>query len=383
VTVDAAARSAMAVGAVAAALGGCSLWLDYSVDEGASTSNFVVDPSLPQPPDAARPAPPPTAAECARVADVSRPQGDRGTGARTRFALTRLSPGYDLDPNVPLGMNLDLTCTTSEASASCRSSDGAPREDGRGGIDVGGYALLKDLQSIGVASGSAAGYFDPQRVDAAVARGVFGMLVDVDGYNGLDDDDDVTVYLRPATARVAPPPGELSSDTGAVWSLDSAFASPGLTDVSLLMCPHAFVQRRTLFAACPSVELPVSLGDGPAFVFRLNDAYLRATIVQAARGAPARLEAGLIAGRWDASSLLGGIHDLLCAQQAIMPAVKKLVCERADLASAAVGDGKGEPCAALGLGLAFSAYALDPATSHGRGPRVATAKCATPAPSCD
>lgn len=243
------------------------------------------------------------------------------------------------------GYDLDGLCTGPHGPSSCAPQPwiGGIHPDGpRGQDDAVALLLLNQKPTFGVqAIGSA-------RANSSVALGHDAPLgvIRVRGFGGLGEDDHVEVDWFAVTALgvAGGPDGGVSPkfDAGDRWPIlstsvvDPTVANPA-DAVSVYRDAQAFVTKNVLVARFPRIAIPLS-----NVYFELQVVALTAEITRDQIARTWRLDNVVVAGGTSTNGLLGVIPQIaaivfgvpLCTDNhANYPAVKRFLCESADLPS--------------------------------------------------
>jgi len=313
--------------------------------------------------------PAPDGPDAAGDAAADAPQGalpDAGDGCRHAFPPPKpaaAGAGGNLEVLVALrtielrsgaiGYDLDGFCTCGAQGPSCASAQVAC--DPEGGVDnVAGPLALDGVFS---------GYDLEKRLNGLIEGGHNTLLLGLQQYNGLPDDDQVTVSVYSA-GGVYPSLGDggFAGEAGAPrwdgddpWSLDRAQLPTGKPPGSFDTNEAAYVAGGTLVAP---VRVKERLND--AFELALTGGVLTAEITMV-DGAP-QIARGVIAGRWPAVEMVRVFFDLedpltgspVC-KDFLVEQVRSSICNAADINANPAADGTAAPCDALSIGMAFTA----------------------------
>ncbi|MBI2394779.1 MAG: hypothetical protein HYV09_34740 [Deltaproteobacteria bacterium] len=323
-----------------------------------STLLGIEEPELRAPPPVADTGVPPEEAGCVPATWPEPPTSEDTADADVSFIVALRSVGLSTDPPNPVtGFDLDGWCTC-PAPEACkpRDPDAGRHCDEPNGQDL---SLNRDVLKVITQSPS----FSPDRLNADMTKGKYGILAEVRGYNGGLDDRvvEVSVFLSSGTTSDAGP----SWDGGDPWDLDpSSLASDGGPPASRFVDTSAYVRGGVLVASkLGGVKLV--LGTGPESIeLLLSQAVMTAKIVKRPSGYA--LENGVIAGRWPTRNILTAIAPLnapflgvpLCSDSAKVAYnyAKLTVCNAADLSSNPSRDkDRGADCDALSFALQFAA----------------------------
>ncbi len=303
------------------------------------------------------------------------PSADAGVadaGGELRVAIKVLDLGIDPKSKAPAGLNLDKTCTTSIATASCTTSvdqttfDRYAR-DHTGFIDNAGAALLDDVSQVGEA-------FNPVAVNQRLADGEYGIVVTMFDWNGLLEDDLVRVEMFPALRVKSGADGgaQPAFTSGDEWIRDAKYELVPGTGVSSIKSINAYVTQGQVVAYFDKLTFPVSVpGDPKPIDIVLQESWVTAKIVPDGPGH--RLDEGVATGRWKTSDLLAEVRQIYILDSGpfldvyvcdgtgklFYDAVKDKVCKGRDIRGASREDNTNVPCDAISTGLRFETYRLD------------------------
>lgn len=321
---------------------------------------------------------------------------DAGEDATDLAPITMAVKKFDIgiDPQNPVGFNLDRTCTTSVATSSCTTKTfdtGWSKfgvDKGSLGVDNAGLAVLEDLSFVGTA-------FNPSEINARLKAGEFGVVVRLSDWNGLADDDSVTLEIFPAigvwkqTAGGPVPGGTPTLTSADMWIRDRRFQN--IVDASVYRSVEAYVTKSRVVASFETVSIGVSVPyDNKPFDIVVHEAFFSAPLVP--DGSSWRLENGVLGGRWRTSDLLGQIRTVylddtlgqkkvvLCdpgAPANLYGSLKTLICPGRDIRGAGREDNKAMPCDSLSAGLLLDTYTVTDAGDFADLPApIPSARCA-------
>jgi hypothetical protein len=258
------------------------------------------------------------------------------------------TPGYDLD-NV-------CTCFD-DAGPSCtgRSPQLSTYCDATGGVD-NQAAKLFELIELPLTSA----LFGSDYFSAKASEGVWSLLIQVVGYNGMPDDPQVQVALFPSSGLGGPTPAWNGDD---VWLISGQSVGDGGVSTPLFTSNGGYVAGGVLVATLPTTEVTLAGASSETITVRLSAGVLTAQITQV--GGMWALKSGIISARWalaDVFKSLSSYRDNngkpICTDSGYSYSVaKSTICNDADI----LVDGtqpKSAPCDALSIGLGFTA---DPA----------------------
>jgi hypothetical protein len=260
----------------------------------------------------------------------------------------------------PIGFDLDNVCTcVGDAGSSCVTPSGGRACDQPGGRDVYGNILLNGL-------GTEFDALAPQTLNGDVSAGDFGVLLEVDNYNGESNDQGVTVKAFASPGTTQQPPRHDGTD---VW-----YVAPDSVVGGSTMPPYAAPKYQTFDAYVVDYVLVAHLSGGFGLVARpnaggannpvtlnLSDLWLSGTLVPPGDGGGWTITKGNVGARWPISRVLDDIHALsgsngesLCGTDPYYVIAKSMICGALDIASNPSADNTGVPCDALGLGIGFT-----------------------------
>lgn len=286
----------------------------------------------------------------------------------------------------PFGYDLDNTCTC-PGKPSCAPRPGAQRGDncddeaGRDNIDIRLFRLLLGAATAGTT-----------QIDQGLTAGQYGLLLEIDGYNGKQDDPLVTVNFYLSNGLNRGPDGGIpipKVDGTDQWTIDpSSLMNQQIGQPPVFSATDAYVTGGFLVANMP-VAIPISFGDrsflGGA-TMELSGAVITGQLYQrpiaGPDGGPSAnhgyaINPGTIAGRWPTSQLLTTLAlipeegGFLCGtdpspyNRLFYAGVKGVVCAAADINQLTSEDNRTPlaPCDAISVGMQFTAVpALQGAT---------------------
>ncbi len=227
---------------------------------------------------------------------VSETPGDQ------EFVVKLLTDSYGDKPGRPygnLGLNLDLSCTVAGGPTTCKEPYWADQDhtDGPRGVDNASSQLIQaqDQSNTLLASDT-----------LSESSGARAYLVRVRGYNGLINDDAVTVSFFAASTSTHATDAGGGGDAGnagdasdAVWNVGSAWVNDGSLDSPKYADARAYVASGVLVAHFDPLLLGFPFGGYVA----LRQAVLKADVVVASNGAR-ELQHAVLAARWPLGSIL-------------------------------------------------------------------------------
>jgi hypothetical protein len=265
------------------------------------------------------------------------------------FAMRKIELG---GPKKNVGFDLDGQCTC-PGKTGCQEPAWAKGEhcdeaDGRDNGSGNAFTAINEaFAPLGVISSS--------QLSQQANSGAWSLLVNVSGYNGGVDDDQVEValYATPGLGPAAP-----KWDGTDAWPV----APLSLVDQISLNQPinkdaKAYVTNRVLVAHLPGATL-VFQSPGVHLQVDLISAVFSATLEAKDSGA-VRLTEGTMSARWSTPTLFKNLSDLrvngnttLCVGDTFYSIVKSALCEAVDLSSTGT---PGADCDALSFSVGFEA----------------------------
>lgn len=319
-------------------------------------SGGAVDAAPEAAPEASSPPPPPVEAAvdalpaCEPVLTPTRPPpGDTK-------ALSFLLAGDTLDyGRVGEGYDLDGLCTCPGAAACTVTANPSPACDGPRGVDNVLGPLLTSTLALFPGRGEYTG-------TDYIKAGSQNILIQLQGYNGTDNDDAVQVGVLASPGIL----GRTDAGTGPIPKLDGTdtwlVEDDSVVGTSTTFPFEARIEDRTAYVrdGVLVATLDVDLRAG-LFRARAKEAKLVGKLFR--EGSRMHLRDAIISGRVLAADLLTGLEVLrspltlepLCREQPLYLEAKRRICENLDLAGSRADDGRGGPCRAISLALRFSA----------------------------
>ena len=343
-------RALAAVGALGVA---ASCTLLNPLDE---YSGGPMDATSEETPDT-RPPPPPPPVEaavdalpaCEPLLPPTRPPAGDPT------ALSFLLAGVTLDyGRAGEGYDLDGLCTCPGAPACTLAANPSPACDSPRGVDNVLGPLLTSTLALFPGRGEYTG-------TDYIKAGSQNILVQLQGYNGTDNDDAVQVGVLASpgilgrTDAGGPIPKLDGTDTWLVED-DSVVGTSSTFPFEARIEDRTAYVRDGVLVATLDVDLRVGL-----FRARAKEAKLVGKLFR--EGSRMHLRDAFLAGRVLAADLLTGLEVLrspltlqpLCRQEPLYLEAKRRICEAMDLPGTRADDGRGVPCRAISLALRFSA----------------------------
>ena len=262
---------------------------------------------------------------------------------------------------VPIGFDLDKTCSCQGESASCREPSKTPVCDGINGIDNAATGLFRLIQAaVGGTDKFGSSFFS-----AEANQGIWSILFRVHGYNGLADDDTVEFDFYPTAGGVDKPDGGAAAWDGLdSWPVSTTALADGKSvDKPKFKNLQAYVSNHVLVASLPQSSFTLG-GTGVSTVtIRLTGGIVTARIVRTDGGGPWTLREGVFAGRWSLPDVFLSLSTFrdnngapICKGNVAYEFGKSTICSGADILS---GPGvASDACDALSFAVGFTA---DPA----------------------
>lgn len=217
---------------------------------------------------------------CQHAREPAKPASATPGGSDTTltFAMKGMVPKNDV---VPFGLDLDGLCTCQEGDKNaCKR--GTEVCDDPGGLDNAGATIFKGIAEQG-------GFNLVEGENARIADGLAGIVVHVEGYNGLEDDDAVNVTFIRSPGIAAKP----NFDAVEAWPVsDVVYAST-----------EAYVAKKVLVARFTEVDVPF-LSDTP------QPAKMRGSVMMGTLGAGNVLSELILAGRANTAELVNSVGQL-------------------------------------------------------------------------
>lgn len=310
-----------------------------SIDATPEASSSSCDPALPP----ERPAP----------STAPQPTGDRLLFAASTLELGSGKQGYDMDGVCTCPGAGSCTPLGTRAMATC---------DGPRGIDDALGPLLLGIVTLFPKDGS----ISTSGTDF-IRGGRQTVLVQLRGYDGTANDDEVQVALLSGSGFVAPADAGTPDGGDALpkldgtdtWTIepDSVIGQNGPPYIPRVEDPRGYVRDGVLVA---NLDLDLRVG-----VFRTVAKESRLTArIEKVDGA-FRLRDGLISARARSGDLLTGLEAVhsplpssnayLCRGDLVYLEAKRRLCEALDLAATRADDNRGKPCGAISVTLTFDA----------------------------
>jgi hypothetical protein len=353
---------------------------------------------LPAPADAGSESGPEAAAPvpCVPALPPQRPAADDASVAGTFSgvaAMQAIDVGYGFgtseagaptitanSPLAPYGWNLDNTCTcqgSPPGGPSCSQAAGTKENcDDEAGRDHIALELFRVL-TVTAETGS-------ETANLAMHNGQYGLLIQITGYNGSMNDEQVTVALYASNGVAAPDGGTPAPKHNGNdnWTVDPGYVMGGLgligtnCDSNNPACmpqfadTDAYVTNGVMVANLGTV--PLTFGSQPNIggaVMLLHDVLLVGTLVQTGiSGGDVGwgITNGSVSGRWETSELLSNLSTIpdpkypgsyFCGADPVYPLFKAGICALQDIASDKSNDNSDPlaPCNALSMAFGFMA----------------------------
>ncbi len=312
---------------------------------------------------------------------------DPGTDVDFVVAVRTLDFGEDFDPDQGpvVGYDLDARCTCLGGTPSCATVGNQPVDcDGPRGRD---NAVARLFDNLGLFEPES---FNSQYHSAAANMGSFGLLFRVMGYNGGQNDQDVTLAIYTSSGMDADPcasgepPAWDGSDHWPVDALSVATggaggggpggggaggslggggaggcdaSAPGYdVDDPIFVSQFGYVTEGILVANLPTAGIALQ-ADDQTIALNLVGGFVTARIEQTANGY--FLRSGVLTGRWRLADFFGFIGSFsasgqqICKDSALYGPIKEIVCNYADIHAEI--SGTAAPCDAMSFGMGFEA----------------------------
>ncbi|MBS2017604.1 MAG: hypothetical protein JST00_32295 [Deltaproteobacteria bacterium] len=254
------------------------------------------------------------------------------------------------DPATPHGFDLDNLCTCAEKAACVGAQPNRPCDPADSGIDNATDSLFS-LFSLVTDAG-----LDESGLENGLARGRFGLVFKISGWNGEADDPEVLVSMLNAVEVNPEEDGGARFDGKDLWVPDVTSTLDG--KIPSFFTRSAYVSGGVLVASFPRLVAKIRI---PTF----NDVWLlipveisNAQITGRLRrtGATAELTTGELGGRVATRALFSLAASAgACGGTDTYRAIKATICDARDLPSDPSLDGRDSPCDSLSIGMAFDA----------------------------
>ncbi|MBX3226689.1 MAG: hypothetical protein KIT84_39290 [Labilithrix sp.] len=268
------------------------------------------------------------------------PAAAGGTDRELVFALQEMDStpsdrraGLDLDGRCSCHDDLPPTCTSKTGAVTCDP------EDGTGLDNIAGTSFAALLSTTG-------GFNMISLANARIQNGQHGNVFRIEGYNGLDDDDDVKVTFHPSPGRGS---GNVNFTQVQSWPI-----GPGV------VATKAYVAKRQLVALFDSIQ-----------IFFLEDTFQPATLRHATLfgdivdvGGDLRLPDVQVAGRANTTELVASIGQIETPLGTVCYAptyesTGSSACNASDLPASPAEDGTAAACDSFSMAMRLK---LIPAT---------------------
>ncbi len=267
-------------------------------------------------------------------------------------------PGFDLDRVCSCCTDCKTAADACTLPSYATAGAACDADDAGGSSNLGrDNALAKVLASFGQLGSQLPVGSDSmtQRID----DGLWTVLIRVSDYNGLPDDDQVSVSLF-TTDGIAPAMPKW--DGTDVWPIRNDSLAPNYPilpdprDAATVLNAAAYVTGGRLVGvfdggATSTTRLSLNLPGG--FTLTLTTAIFSADLEKTATGW--RLGAGTMGGIWNTADIfksLSAVRPPLCTDDAAYAIFTQRLCQFVDIRS---GTPSPQPCDALSFGLAFTA----------------------------
>ena len=347
--------SLVAIGASCTFLNPLDGYVGGARDAGAPTTDAVGPPPVSSDAESeasssCNPALPP---ERPAPSTAPQPTGDRLLFAASTLELGSGKQGYDMDGVCTCPGAGSCTPLGTRAMATC---------DGPRGVDDALGPLLLGIVTLFPKDGS----ISTSGTDF-IRGGRQTVLVQLRGYDGTPNDDEVQVALLSGSGFVdpsdagTPDGGEAlpKLDGTDTWTIepDSVIGQSGPPYIPRVEDPRGYVRDGVLVA---NLDLDLRVG-----VFRTVAKESRLTARIEKVGGAFRLREGIISARARSGDLLTGLEAVhsplpssnayLCRGDLVYLEAKRRLCEALDLAANRADDNRGQPCGAISVTLTFDA----------------------------
>jgi hypothetical protein len=303
---------------------------------------------------------------------------DVGVGVGADGGLTTKDGGF-IPANSPqphIGFDLDNQCTCCPGGmSSCTQASDADCDDDAG-RDNTGIKLFRELQ--GTAQ------MGNQDVNQALSDGLYGIVIQMTGYNGQLNDRDVTVNVFASNGIVLASGAVPMHNGNDHWTVDPRYvanSAPVGTDCGLENgnnCPaaysdsDAYVACGVLVAHPPAV--PFTFGGRAAFggtQMLLQEPFIVGTLqettvlVNGSNSPSWKIVDGSVSGRWTSQALLSNMATIpdptsdagafLCGTDPIYTGLKPFICGLQDIASTYEHDNMNLACDSISMAFGFTA----------------------------
>ena len=297
----------------------------------------------------------PDAGGC-KLASVPAPPDVANAGGSVEVvaAIRALDVG---DTGTTVGLDLDAKCTCEGDGPSCRHPDWMAEDacDGPEGRDARTTEVFRQLVLI---SGGSGGTDD---FTSTAELGSWTMIVRVLGWNGLPDDDRVTVSVFPSSGlpKADKPPKWDGTDRWPVPNTAIAEGGAGV-DQPRYVDLNAYVSGSVLVASLPESEMLIA-GSSTYVPVHFIAGFLTGRLVDV--GGKWGLREGVVAARWKLTDIFRSLSAVkvagnrLCTGDPYYIGAKKILCELPDITGALASPTA--ECDAVSVGMLYDA---DPAT---------------------
>ena len=253
---------------------------------------------------------------------------------------------HEADEPKSIGFDLDRTCSCLGEQGSCVSKSTAAEMlcDGPGGRDNNASMLIKSSAMLGLTSES---------FNGGVAEGDWSLLVRIRDYNGLPDDDQVSVAWLVTTNLMKPPAWDGTDTWGIRGScLNHKDGQPDLED-PIVIDKLAYVTGGRVVASLKG-GAPLDLTAN--FSVIIQDAFLVGDLVK--KGDFWFTDHGTLAGIWRTQDMLANLRGVeigdkpLCTDHPIYETIKRQICEAQDISVASAAPTTG--CDGISLAFTFT-----------------------------
>jgi len=307
---------------------------------------------------------------------------DVGVGVGPDGGLTTKDGGLipASSPQPHIGFDLDNACTCCPGgTTSCIQSSTADCDDDAG-RDNTGIKLFRTLEGTGQMGNEA--------VDQALSSGLYGIVIQLTGYNGQLNDRDVTVNVFASNGVVLAAGASPQHNGTDKWTVDPRYVTGGSsmvgTDCELdngNNCPATYSDNGAyvtcgVLVAHPTPAVPFTFGGRAAFggtEMLLQEPYivgtLQPTSVMTTSGgiSPSwRIINGSVSGRWESQALLSNMAtipdpspdaggEFICGSDPVYQILKPFICGLQDITRTAGHDNMNLTCDSISMAFGFTA----------------------------
>jgi hypothetical protein len=287
---------------------------------------------------------------CDRATYPPKPQQSAGGDEEIVVAIRKIyldSAGFETDFGSPLGLDLDGLCTcTGDDGDSCQ-----PPGDSACDLPNGRDNSISGF--IGTLANFLPGNNVSNFYSAGIGEGSWSLLIRISGYNGMPDDDQVTVATYVASNLNQPP----QWDGNDAWPISASSVKGNDIDDPAFVDPDGYVSNGQVVASLPRSEMVVS-GSKSQLSFIITGGGILAPLTQGPNGW--EVNGGMLLGRVKESDLFYALSTYrdsdgegFCTTDFTYSAAKDILCKGRDIHTEVVGPTA--PCNANSLAAGFVA----------------------------